>query len=112
MPCAAGEFVDPVAGLAAEQAGEFAVLPLDQVDGKMAGAVGHPVGVIESRQSRQEPRRPDADLTGEPDKAACLLVTGAGGDHEHWIVERATSFSKASVMTPSLGLLHGQKVCN
>jgi hypothetical protein len=88
MPCAMVEFVDPIDGLAAEQAGEFAVLPLDQVHRKMAGAVGYPVGVIEFRQPRQEPRRADAHLTGEPDKAACRLVTGVGGYHEHRIVEQ------------------------
>src|SRR5882672_7021287 len=88
MPCAARELVDPVPGLAAEQPGEFAVPPFDQMDRQVAGTLGYPICVVAFRESRQEPRRVDAHLAGEADEAACLLIACACGNHEHRIVDQ------------------------
>ena len=77
MPCAAPKLVGPIAGRAPEEQGKFALASLDQVDRKMAGALGHPVGVIAFREPHQEPRREDAHLTGEPDEAASRLIACA-----------------------------------
>jgi hypothetical protein len=49
MPGTAAEFVGLITGFAAEQAGQFAVPPLDQVHGKMAGALRYPVSVVAFR---------------------------------------------------------------
>src|SRR5258705_494059 len=88
VPGAARELVGPVPGLAAEETGEFAVLPWHKMHRKMLGPLGHPVGVVAFRQSHHEPRRANAYLTGEPDEAARRLVADAGGDDKHRIIEQ------------------------
>src|SRR4029077_15792142 len=82
------ELVGPVPGLAAEETGEFVVLPWHEMHRKMLGALGHPVGVVAFRQSHQEPRRASAYLTGEPDEAARRLVADTGGNDKHRIIEK------------------------
>jgi hypothetical protein len=80
VPGAARELVGAVASLAAEQPGEFAVLPRHKVHGEMVGAVCDPVGVVAFRQTDEERRGPMltwlVNPTRQPaDSSATWVVT-------------------------------------
>ena len=76
----------------------------------------HPIGVIALRQPHQEARRTDTHLAGEADQTAGRLPVGARGHDVHRIVEQRDQFLEGigaghgSIIAPSLGLGHGQKV--
>jgi hypothetical protein len=87
MPRRPRELVYAITGLAAEQPRQFAMRPRQQMDGQMRRVLRNPVGVVLVGQADQEPRRPDADLAGEPHETARAMVADAGGDDVHRIVE-------------------------
>src|SRR5438477_3039485 len=87
-PRAALELVDLVAGLAAEQLGQAAVVVGQPVDGEHRRRRRHREGVVRLRHAGQDPGRVDAALRPEADEAArAAPVRRDGGDDDHGGVE-------------------------
>jgi hypothetical protein len=87
VPTAAGELVDVVARLAAEQRGEFRLVAAEEMDGEYRGAACNVVGVVGDRQANKEPRRIDAGLRREPDQESGVIIVAPGSDDEHRVIK-------------------------
>ena len=74
VPGAAGELVDLVAGLAAEELGEVLAVLGHEVDREVLGPLGDAVRAVLVREPDEEARRVDADLRREADQAARALA--------------------------------------
>src|SRR5919199_625354 len=89
-PLAAVELVGVVAGLAAEQLDQVTRVARHHVyDHRRRAALEHAVGAVLVRDAREEARRVDAALGGEPDQAAGALASRGGRRYQHRVVERA-----------------------
>jgi hypothetical protein len=70
FPCATGELVDLVAGLAAEQLREFLRVVRDGMDDEGLGVAGDAIGPVLHRQAGQKAGRADRHLRGEANQTA------------------------------------------
>src|SRR4051812_24715360 len=86
VPRDAGELVDLVPGLAAEQLGELRRLGGHEVHAEHRRLAGHAERAVLDRQADEEARRVDRALRREPDQAPGALAAGRGRDEEHRVV--------------------------
>jgi hypothetical protein len=88
-PGGAGELVDVVAGLAAEQLGQLGRVCGDAVHAEHVRVAPAAERAVLVRQAHREARRVDAHLRGEAHEAPERLVPRARGDDEHRVLEVA-----------------------
>src|SRR5690242_2031007 len=99
LPAAAGELVDVVTGLPAEELHQVTPPGGNHVHAQVRRRLRRLEGRVLHREAHQDPRRVHAGLGREPDQASLTILAGRGRDDERRARERVRELGE-------LGLLH------